>query len=202
MRRWLGRKTRQRRLTRSGPLPGTTANDRTPTGRRVHIVLVEPEIPQNTGNVARTCAAIGANLHLVHPLGFSVDERALRRAGLDYWHLVEVYEHASLASFLDSLAPDNQVVLYTSRSSLAYTDVDYDPDAYLVFGRETTGLPDRLVDRHRGPIVRIPMVTDARCLNLSNAVAVGAYEAARQNGFAGLAVSRATGSRTATSQDG
>jgi tRNA (cytidine/uridine-2'-O-)-methyltransferase len=168
----------------------------------VHIVLVEPEIPQNTGNVARTCAALGADLHLVHPLGFSVDERAVRRAGLDYWHLVEVHEHASLASFLDSLAPDEQVVLYTSRSSLAYTDVDYDPDAYLVFGRETTGLPDHLVDGHRGPVVRIPTVAEARCLNLSNAVAVGAYEAARQNAFAGLVVSPATGSPSATSQDG
>lgn len=167
----------------------------------MHIVLVEPEIPQNTGNVARTCAAVGASLHLVHPLGFSVDERAVRRAGLDYWHLVRVYEHASLASFLETLSADDQVVLYTSRASLPYTAVDYNPDTYLVFGRETTGLPDDLIDGHRGPVVRIPTVDEARCLNLSNAVAVGAYEAARQNSFAGLAVSRATGSPSATSQD-
>lgn len=167
----------------------------------MNIVLVEPEIPQNTGNVARTCAAIGASLHLVHPLGFSVDERAVRRAGLDYWHLVRMHEHESLERFLGSLSADDQIVLYTSRSSLAYTDVSYDPDAYLVFGRETTGLPEHFVLDHRGPVVRIPTVAEARCLNLSNAVAVGAYEAARQNAFAGLAVSRATGTPLEASQD-
>lgn len=165
----------------------------------MHIVLVEPEIPQNTGNVARTCAALGADLHLVHPLGFSVDERAVRRAGLDYWHLLEVHQHDSLTAFLRSVAIDAQVVLFTSHASVSYTSVDYRPDTFLVFGRETTGLPEELVRSHPGPVVRIPTVGEARCLNLSNAVAVAAYEVARQHDFAGLELARATDSSPTTS---
>jgi tRNA (cytidine/uridine-2'-O-)-methyltransferase len=156
----------------------------------VNIVLVEPEIPQNTGNVARTCAALGADLHLVHPLGFLVNERSVRRAGLDYWHLLRVHEHPSLDAFLASCGPEDHVILFSSKASVAYHEISYDPHAFLVFGRETAGLPDELLASHRGPVVRIPTVAPARCLNLSNAVAVGAYEAARQNGFTGLQQTR------------
>lgn len=169
------------------------------TGKPVHIVLVEPEIPQNTGNVARTCAALGADLHLVHPLGFSVDERAVRRAGLDYWHLVAVHQHESLSAFVRSRATDDQVVLFTSHASVPFTSVDYRRGTFLVFGRETTGLPEEFVRSHPGPVVRIPTISEARCLNLSNAVAVAAYEAARQHNFAGLELTRATDSTSTTS---
>ncbi len=155
----------------------------------MNIVLVEPEIPQNTGNVARTCAALGATLHLVHPLGFRVDDRALRRAGLDYWHLLEVRHHASYDDFTAGVDPDD-LVLFTSRAAVAYTGIEYSGAAYLVFGSESRGLPQEILRTHSGPTVRIPTVSDARCLNLSNAVAVAAYEAARQSGFAGLQTSR------------
>ncbi len=163
----------------------------------MNIVLVEPEIPQNTGNVARTCAAIGATLHLVHPLGFRVDDRAVRRAGLDYWHLVSVRHHQSLDAFLGELDP-REVILFSSKAAVPFTEIDYPPSAYLVFGNETSGLPDRLIASHVGPVVRIPTVHGARCLNLSNAVAVGAYEAARQAGFAGLETSRGASGREGT----
>lgn len=155
----------------------------------MNIVLVEPEIPQNTGNVARTCVALGATLHLVHPLGFLVDDRSLRRAGLDYWHLLRVRHHASYADFVLGVDP-RELVLFTSRSRVAYTQIEYSHDAYLVFGSESHGLPEGILSSHTGPVVRIPTVSEARCLNLSNAVAVGAYEVARQAGFAGLQMSR------------
>lgn len=158
----------------------------------MNIVLVEPEIPQNTGNVARTCAALGASLHLVHPLGFRVDERSVRRAGLDYWHLLPVHEHDSFAALTAALTASQQVVLFSSRGATPYDEVDYEPDTWLVFGRETAGLPPQLIDEHTGPVARIPTVASARCLNLSNAVAVAAYEVARQHRFAGLQVNRAT----------
>ena len=149
------------------------------------IVLVTPEIPQNTGNVARTCAALGASLHLVHPLGFRVDDRSVRRAGLDYWHLLTVHEHASLEAFLAAHA-DRQLVLFTSHGDTLYTEIEYDSRSMLVFGSETGGLPRDFVNSGRGLAARIPTVAQARCLNLSNAVAVAAYEAARQHSFAGL----------------
>ncbi len=157
----------------------------------MNIVLVEPEIPQNTGNVARTCAALGATLHLVHPLGFLLDDRSLRRAGLDYWHLLQVRHHCSYVDFLPGADP-HQVVLFTSRSRVAYTQIEYSDDSYLVFGNESHGLPQEILNSHTGPVVRIPTVSEARCLNLSNAVAVAAYEAARQRDFAGLQMSRDT----------
>ena len=155
----------------------------------MNIVLVEPEIPQNTGNIARTCAALSAELHLVHPLGFSVDARALRRAGLDYWHLLTVHHHDSLHAFLDRYAHED-LILFSSRGAVSYCEIDYRPDCYLLFGSETSGLPDALMEIAPGPIVRIPTVSKARCLNLSNAVAVAAYEVARQHGFAGLQTRR------------
>jgi tRNA (cytidine/uridine-2'-O-)-methyltransferase len=155
----------------------------------MHIVLVHPEIPQNTGNVARTCSALGAELHLIHPLGFSVDDRAVRRAGLDYWHLLTIHHYDSLAAFMAAHDPGD-LVLFSSKAELPYTDVSYATSPYLVFGSETAGLPESMLESHTGPVVRIPTVADARCLNLSNAVAVGAYEAARQAAFSGLQRSR------------
>jgi tRNA (cytidine/uridine-2'-O-)-methyltransferase len=155
----------------------------------VNIVLVEPEIPQNTGNVARTCAALGAVLHLVHPLGFDVDDRAVRRAGLDYWHLVTVRHHESFQAFLAG-RDAREVILFSSKAVVPFTQIAYPPSASLVFGNETDGLSEALIATHEGPVVRIPTLHEARCLNLSNAVAVGAYEAARQAGFAGLEMSR------------
>lgn len=155
----------------------------------MHIVLVYPEIPQNTGNVARTCAALGADLHLVHPLGFSVDAKAVRRAGLDYWHLLTVHEYDSLASFTESHAGD-QLVLFSSKGATPYTEIAYSDDTYLVFGSETRGLPDDFVRDAGQRVTRIPTISEARCLNLSNAVAVAAYEVVRQNSFNGLETSR------------
>jgi tRNA (cytidine/uridine-2'-O-)-methyltransferase len=155
----------------------------------MRIALVHPEIPQNTGNVARTCAALGAQLDLVRPLGFDVSERAVRRAGLDYWDLLDVCVHDDVEAFLRSCS-GAQVVLFTSKAAVPYTDVRYDQDVILVFGSETKGLPRSVVDDHDGPVARIPTVAAARCLNLSNAVAVAAYEVARQYSFSGLQKSR------------
>lgn len=148
---------------------------------RLHVVLVEPEIPQNTGNIARTCAAVGADLHLVHPLGFQVDDAAVRRAGLDYWDMLTVHEYDSLASFLASHT-HSKLFLFTTRGSTAHTAVSYEEESYLVFGKETQGLPERLIRSGIGEVVRIPIRAEARCLNLSNAVAVGVFEVLRQWG--------------------
>lgn len=155
----------------------------------MHIVLVEPEIPQNTGNIARTCAALNAELHLVHPLGFSVDERSVRRAGLDYWSLLTVHEYESFPAFLSERSA-GPTVFFTSKGDLPYTEVAYAGNCYLVFGSETNGLAAEVIESHTGPTVRIPTVAGARCLNLSNAVAVAAYEVVRQNGFVGLETRR------------
>jgi tRNA (cytidine/uridine-2'-O-)-methyltransferase len=151
----------------------------------LHIVLVEPEIPQNTGNIARTCAAIGAQLHLIHPLGFSTDSKQVRRAGLDYWDLVTVTEYPCLDQFLTEHAGD-QLFLFTTKAPAIYCDVQYPEDCYLLFGKESRGLPEALIIAHRDHSVRIPMIDDARSLNLSNTVAIAAYEYERQQGFGGL----------------
>lgn len=151
----------------------------------MNIVLVEPEIPANTGNIARTCAATGAKLHLVRPLGFSTDDRYLKRAGLDYWHLVEVHYHDSF----DALFQANRDACFyftTTRANRWYTAVRYPPGCFLVFGKETAGLPEAILNRFPGQLVRIPIISGARSLNLSNAVAVVLYEALRQQGFPGL----------------
>jgi tRNA (cytidine/uridine-2'-O-)-methyltransferase len=158
---------------------------------KFEVVLVHPEIPQNTGNVARTCAAVGAVLHLVHPLGFTVDDRSVRRAGLDYWHLVKVVEHDSLASFL-AVAKAKEVYLFSSHGTVSLSAVGFGDEGYLVFGCETRGLPRDLLESGIGPVVRIPTAAGARCLNLSNAVAVGIYEALRQSGYSGLVQPDAT----------
>lgn len=151
----------------------------------MHVVLVEPEIPQNTGNIARTCAATGCVLHLVHPLGFSLEDRYLKRAGLDYWHLVEIHHHHSIDELLSRYPPEN-FFFATTKAGRLYTSVRYTPSCFLVFGKETQGLPVTLLARYPEQCIRIPMVSAARSLNLSNAVAIVVYEALRQQGFPGL----------------
>lgn len=148
----------------------------------LNVVLVEPEIPQNTGNIARTCAATGSVLHLVKPLGFDISERAVRRAGLDYWHLVDVRVYENL----DELFEQNdirQMRLFSTKAPRAYTEADYADGCFLFFCRETRGLPEAFLEAHFESCVRIPMRTEARSLNLSNSVAVGVFEALRQQDF-------------------
>ncbi len=155
----------------------------------MHIVLVEPEIPQNTGNIARTCAATGLQLHLVKPLGFSLEDKYLKRAGLDYWPMVNLRIHASLEACLAHFAAigsGGRMYFASTKAPRDYTQVSYGPQDVLVFGRETRGLPETLLARHWESCVRIPMLPDARSLNLSNSVAITAYEALRQQGFPGL----------------
>lgn len=149
-----------------------------------HVVLVEPEIPPNTGNVARLCAATRSHLHLVHPLGFLVDEKAVRRAGLDYWHLVDVTEHEDWQSFertcLGSEAA--RAFFFTGKASRSYLEVDYRPGDCLVFGCESRGLPEKILRAHQDSLVGIPTIGHVRSLNLANAVSLGVYEALRQSG--------------------
>ncbi len=147
--------------------------------------MVEPLIPQNTGNIARTCAATGATLHLVRPLGFSTSDRYLKRAGLDYWRFVQVHYHDSFED-LRRVYPDRPFYFTSVRGGRPYTDVAYPTDAFLVFGKETEGLPQALLDAYSEYCIRIPMLPGMRSLNLSNSVAVVLYEALRQQGFKGL----------------
>lgn len=147
----------------------------------LHVVLYQPEIPQNTGNIARTCAAVGAVLHLIHPLGFYLTDRHLRRAGMDYWHLVEVHEHASWEAFREAY-PDLRLWLTSTRGSRRYVDADFREGDALVFGPESRGLPEELLAAYPGQDLRIPMLPGRRSLNLSSAVAVVVYEAIRQIG--------------------
>ncbi len=151
----------------------------------LNIVLVEPEIPQNTGNIARTCACIGARLHLVEPCGFRLSERNLKRAGCDYWDDVDIVQWPSIERFLEAHGAD-ELHLFTGRSSVRYCDVAYAQGSYLLFGRESRGLDEWVMDAYAGNCVRIPMRENERSLNLSNAVAIAAYEALRQLGFSGL----------------
>ena len=151
----------------------------------LHIVLVNPEIPQNTGNIARTCAATGAKLHLIEPLGFELSDRYLKRAGLDYWHLMTYEVHPSWEAFL-AANPGAALHYATTKAPRDYCAVEYGPDDYLVFGRETKGLDEELLAANYDRCVRIPMRSDARSLNLSNSVAIVLYEALRQQGFPGL----------------
>lgn len=148
----------------------------------MHIVLFQPEIPGNTGNIARLCAATGAHLHLVRPLGFSLDDKYLKRAGLDYWHLLDVTYYDSIEEVVERFK-DNPKFLLTTHAHKSYTQVAYGPDSVLIFGRETAGLPDDFRVAHAEECVRIPMISEARSLNLANSVAIVLYEALRQNGF-------------------
>jgi tRNA (cytidine/uridine-2'-O-)-methyltransferase len=151
----------------------------------INIVLVEPEIPQNTGNIARTCAAVGASLHLVKPLGFEIDDRKLKRAGLDYWDKLDITYYDDLDDFLYK-NKDEAMFFFTTKGKQAYTDVTYPGRVFIVFGKETKGLPEELLYANPEKCVRIPMRDTLRSLNLSNSVAVAVYEALRQRGFAGL----------------
>jgi tRNA (cytidine/uridine-2'-O-)-methyltransferase len=151
----------------------------------LHIVLVEPEIPQNTGNIARTCAATGITLHLVGKMGFSIEDKWVKRAGLDYWHLVTIQRHQELAELWEA-HPQSRFWYASTKARQRHTDVQYGPDDFLVFGKETKGLPEELVLGSPEQAIRIPMIDDARSLNLANSVAVVAYEALRQLGYPGL----------------
>lgn len=153
----------------------------------INIVLIEPEIPQNTGNIARTCAALHANLHLVEPLGFSIDEKHVKRAGLDYWSMVSIYTYPSSAVFFEQHDP-KKMYYCTTKAQKNYCDVNYseNDDIWLVFGKETKGLDEELLYNNYERCIRIPMIEGARSLNLSNAVAIIAYDAARQLNFSGL----------------
>ena len=148
----------------------------------LNVVLVAPEIPQNTGNIARTCAATGSVLHLVKPLGFDISERAVRRAGLDYWHFVDVRVYENLDE-LFARCDIRQMRLFSTKAPSSYVEADYDDGCFLVFGRETKGLPEDFLEAHYDNCVRIPMREEARSLNLSNSVAVGVFEALRQQEF-------------------
>lgn len=150
----------------------------------INVVLVEPEIPQNTGNVARTCAATGARLHLVGPMGFQISDAKLKRAGLDYWHMLDITVYDSLDAFFEK--NPGPFVYFSTKAEKRYCDAAYPPGVYLVFGRETAGLPVTLLAANAQHCVRIPMIDPARSLNLSNCVAVGVFEALRQADFPGL----------------
>ena len=153
----------------------------------IHIVLVEPEIPQNCGNIARTCAATGCTLHLIRPLGFDISEKAVRRAGLDYWHLVDVRDYDNLEDFFvkNPQAKDN-LWLATTKAPRAYCEAVFTDNCWLFFGKETAGLPLAFREQYYERCIRLPMREEARSLNLSNSVAVLTYEALRQIGFPGL----------------
>lgn len=151
----------------------------------INVVLVEPEIPQNTGNIARTCAATGAKLHLVKPLGFSVEDKYLKRAGLDYWDLVDITYYENLEEFLEKTK--GSLCFYaTTKSNKAHSDVTYEENCYILFGKETKGLPESLVYANPEQGIRIPMINEARSLNLGNSAAIVIYEAYRQLGYPGL----------------
>ena len=156
---------------------------------KLNIVLVEPEIPQNTGNIARTCAAIGAKLHLVYPLGFSISEKQVKRAGLDYWDKLEIEEHTNLENFLEKYKPEkNNMFFVTTKGKNVYSDVQYSEmeEIFILFGKETKGLPENVLKKYLEKTVRIPMRETLRSLNLSNAVAIVAYDIFRQCNFYNL----------------
>ena len=156
----------------------------------MNIVLINPQIPQNTGNIARTCAATGASLHLVRPLGFSTDDRSLKRAGLDYWDLLDVYYYEGIDDFISRCTSGRNagtdMFFFTTKAPRAYTDMSYSDNSWLIFGSETTGLPEELLVTYPEQCCRIPMIDESRSLNLSNSAAIAVYEAMRQTGFTGL----------------
>lgn len=148
----------------------------------LNIVLVEPEIPQNTGNIARTCAATGARLHIVEPMGFKIDDKKLKRAGLDYWYLLDITYYSNLEDFFEKNR-DGNFYFFSTKAQNRYSDITYPDKSYLFFGKETAGLPEELLKANPERCVRIPMISDARSLNLSNSVAIGVYEVLRQWDF-------------------
>ncbi len=148
----------------------------------LNIVLHEPEIPANTGNIGRTCVATGARLHLIRPLGFQINEKALKRAGLDYWDKLDVSVYDHYEDFLEK-NPDAVIYMATTKGRHVYTEVSYEPDCYIMFGKESAGIPEEILIDHEDHAIRIPMKPEIRSLNLSNAVAIVLYEALRQNQF-------------------
>ncbi|MBO7187228.1 MAG: tRNA (uridine(34)/cytosine(34)/5-carboxymethylaminomethyluridine(34)-2'-O)-methyltransferase TrmL [Clostridia bacterium] len=149
----------------------------------LNIVLVEPEIPQNTGNIARTCAATGASLHLVRPLGFEITDKQLKRAGLDYWDKLNIYYYDSFNELLEKFYTGDNFHFFSTKSKHTHTEITYKDGDFLIFGKESRGLPEPLLKEHYDECVRIPMIGSLRSLNLSNSVAVGVYEAIRQIGY-------------------
>ena len=151
----------------------------------INIVLLEPEIPANTGNIGRTCVAAGARLHLIEPLGFSLSEKALKRAGMDYWKDLDVTTYIDYHDFLEK-NPGARIYMATTKARRMYTEVSYEPDCYIMFGKESAGIPEELLVANRENCVRIPMMGDIRSLNLGNSAAIVLYEVLRQNGFRGM----------------
>lgn len=148
----------------------------------LNIVLLEPEIPANTGNIGRTCVATGSRLHLIEPLGFKIDEKSLKRAGLDYWQHLNVTVYESYEDFLEK-NPGAKIYMATTKSKQTYTDVSYEDDCYIMFGKESAGIPESILLENKETAIRIPMLSEIRSLNLSNSVAIVVYEALRQQGF-------------------
>lgn len=156
---------------------------------KLNVVLVEPEIPQNTGNIARTCAAIGAKLHLVYPLGFNISEKQVKRAGLDYWDKLDIEEHTSFKDFLEKYKPEeNNMYFVTTKGQHVYSEIQYSKlaEVFVLFGKETKGLPEDTLKKYLEKTIRIPMRETIRSLNLSNSVAIVTYEIFKQNEFGGL----------------
>ena len=151
----------------------------------MNIVLFEPEIPANTGNIGRTCVATGSRLHLIEPLGFRLDEKSLKRAGMDYWKDLDVTTYINFEDFLER-NPGAKIYMATTKGPQLYTDVDYEPDCYIMFGKESAGIPEEILVENQETAIRIPMIGEIRSLNLSNSVAVVLYEALRQNRFADM----------------
>ena len=153
--------------------------------KKINIVLYSPEIPQNTGNIARTCAATGAALHIIRPMGFEIDDRKLKRAGLDYWHQLDITYYDDYNDFL-SKNPEADIYYFSTKAPRSYTEAKYEGKVYLMFGKETKGLPEELLKENKEKCVRIPMRENLRSLNLSNAAAIAVYEVLRQTNFEGL----------------
>lgn len=151
----------------------------------LNIVLHEPEIPANTGNIGRTCVAANTRLHLIEPLGFRLDEKSLKRAGMDYWKQLDVTTYIDYGDFLNR-NPDAKLYMATTKAQKLYTEVSYEPDAYIMFGKESAGIPEEILVQHKEECIRIPMAGDIRSLNLSNSVSIVLYEALRQNHFEGM----------------
>ena len=151
----------------------------------LNVVLLEPEIPANTGNIGRTCVATGSVLHLIEPLGFQIDEKNLRRAGMDYWPKLDVTRYVNYQDFLEK-HPGAKIWMATTKAHQNYTDVEFGPDDFIMFGKESAGIPEEILVENEATCIRIPMLDEIRSLNLSNSVAIVLYEALRQNHFAGM----------------
>ena len=151
----------------------------------LNIVLLEPEMPANTGNIGRTCCATGTRLHLIEPMGFKINDKMLKRAGLDYWDKLDVTVYSDYQDFLKK-NPGAKIYMATTKAPKVYTEVSYEPDCYIMFGKESAGIPEEILVDHEEDCMRIPMIGDIRSLNLGNSVAIVLYEALRQNGFEGM----------------